>query len=81
MAICVFVTTLKVEQTKPSIWSQLGEHYSLYIYVFHLAWLELSRMFIPEIWKQGAFICVAPGVILLLTIGTIYALRRLRILR
>ena len=59
LALIVFLASLLIKQTKPNVWSKLGEEYSLYIYIFHVFIMFLldvfNHKFMPAVWTDGIY--------------------------
>ena len=85
LALIVFLASLLIKQEKPNVWSKLGEEYSLYIYVLHLAVRDtlniFNHKFMPSEWTDGIYLYAAPFVVLVVTIAATYVLKKVRIVK
>ena len=67
-AICLFIVFTSIKQYRPNILSKIGEHYTLYIYVFHMAVIDLffSTDFSHRYYYHMSFL--SPAIIFFLTL-------------
>ena len=83
LAICLFMAIAQYKRPKPNLLSRIGEHDSLYIYIFH----PLFLLVLPSIIKRvpnvfgNVYSLTAPLLVLLLTIALIISLRKFKLIK
>lgn len=85
LAVCLFMTFMLINQSRPNSLSTLGEKDSLLIYVLHPIWMiaiaTINGKFMPYVWTDVAYPWIKPIVILLLSIATAMFIRKVRIVK
>ena len=82
LAITLFLLFLSIKSNKNNLVSQLGEKYSLYIYIFHplfVMFFLIINKHLPVIWQE-IYLWFSPFLILFLTIILSRLLRKFQII-
>ena len=81
LTISLFLLALSYDKSQRSWLSEIGEKDSLYIYIFHPAFVYILRTFFNHTKFHEAYYYIAPIVVIMVTIVFIKCLRRIRIIK
>lgn len=81
LSISIFLLALTYKSASKSLFSEMGEKDSLYIYIFHPLFISLCNALFIKIHMQAIYLWVAPIIVLITTMVFVKCIRKLKFVK